>query len=434
MEYQKIANLIDDYESNQPSKFRIRNWVEINDESRGAYNVNSQIKFKTTMLKFSLCDYSDAYILVKGTISVNNTAAQDAAAANNINKTVIFKNCAPFTNCISEINDTQIDNAKDIDIVMPMYNLIEYSDNYAKTSGSLWQYCKDIPARDNNNNVIAFDANNLTDSFNFKVKITGQTGDDGTKDVEIMVPLKYLSNFWRTLEMSLINCEVNLILTWSSTCVIASVIVANQAATFEITDTKLYVPVVTLSTQENTKFFQQLKSGFKRVINWNKYLSKPELLAQNANLNHLVEPSFQGVNGLFVLAFENDNDRTSDEQYYLPIVEIKDYNIMINGENFFDQPIKNNKVTYDNIRKIATGQGDDYTTGCLLDCPYFSNTYKMIAVDLSKQQALDADPRAIQQINFTANLDRAGNTRVYFILEEAKETILDFSQGTVKVL
>ena len=132
MEYQKIGNLIDDA-SNQPSKFRAINLVEINDESRLAYNVNSQItiKFKITMLKSSLCDYSDAYILVKGTISVNNTAAQDAAA-NNTNKKVIFKNCGPFTNCISEINNTQIDNAKDIDIVMPMYNLVEYSDNYAK--------------------------------------------------------------------------------------------------------------------------------------------------------------------------------------------------------------------------------------------------------------------------------------------------------------
>ena len=125
MEYQKIANLIDDDDdaSNQPSKFRTRNLVEINDESRGAYNVNSQIKFKTTMLKSSLCDYSDAYILVKGTISFNSIAAQ-GAAANNTNKKVIFKNCAPFTNCISEINNTQIDNAKDIDIVMPMYNLM----------------------------------------------------------------------------------------------------------------------------------------------------------------------------------------------------------------------------------------------------------------------------------------------------------------------
>ena len=431
MEYQKIANLIDDT-PNQPSKFRTRNWVEINDESRGAYNVNSQIKFETTMLKSSLCDYSDAYILVKGTISVNGTAAGDAI--NNNNRKVIFKNCAPFTNCISEINNTQIDNAKDIDIVMHMYNLIEYSDNYAKTTGSLWQYCKDIPARNNNYEIVVFTGNNLTDSFNFKAKITGQTGDDGTKDVEIMVPLKYLSNFWRTLEMPLINCEVNLILKWSSTCVIVSTGDANQAANFAITDTKLYVPVVTLSTQENTKFPQQLKSGFKSVINWDKYLSKPELLAQNPNLNHLIEPRLQGVNRRFVLAFETDNHRSSTRRYNLPTVEIKDYNIMINGEKFFDQSIKNNKIAYENIRKIATGQGDDYTTGCLLDYSYFMDTYKMIAVDLSKQLALDADPRAIQQINFTANLDRAGNTRVYFILEEAKETILDFLQGTVKVL
>ena len=198
------------------------------------------------MLKSSLCVYSDAYSFVKGTITVNNTAA--AGAANNTNRKVIFKNCAPFTNCISEINNTQIDNAKDIDIVMPMYNLIEYSDNYAKTTGSLWKYCKDIPARDNNNEITEFTAGNTTDSLNFKAKITGQTGNDGTKDVEIIVPLNYLSNFWRTLEMPLINCEVNLILTWSSTCALFSTNIPNQNATFAITDTKLYVPVVTLST------------------------------------------------------------------------------------------------------------------------------------------------------------------------------------------
>ena len=134
------------------------------------------------------------------------------------------------------------------------------------------------------------------------------------------------------------------------------------------------------------------------------------------------------------MAYEGDTQRTSAKGYYLPNVEIKDYNIMINGESFFDQPIKNNKVIYENIRKIATGQGDDYTTGCLLDYPYFKDSYKMIAVDLSKQQALDADPTAIQQINLDTNLDRAGNTRIYFILEEAKESILNFAQGTVKVL
>ena len=175
-------------------------------------------------------------------------------------------------------------------------------------------------------------------------------------------------------------------------------------------------------------------SGFKRVIDWNKYLSKPALLAQNPNLNYLIEPSFQGVNRLFVLAFENDAQRKVHSGYYLPNVEIKNYNVMINGENFFDQPVKDNKVTYENIRKVATGKGDNYTTGCLLDYTYFRDNYKMIAVNLSRQQALDADPRAIQQINFTANLGRAGDTRVYFLLEESKETKLNFAQGTVKVL
>ena len=261
MEYQKIANLIDDV-SNQPPKFRIKNWVEINDESRGTYNVNSQIKFKSTLLKSSLSDYSDAYIIVKRTITVNNIAAE-GGAANNTNKKVIFKNYAPFTNCISEINNTQEDNAKDVDIVMPMYNLIEYSDNYAKTSGSLWQYCLDMPALNNNNAIVDFTENNLTDSFNFKVKITGQTGNDRTENVEIMVPLKYLSNFWRTLEIPLINCEVNIIFTWSSTCVIVSTNNANQNATFTITNARFYVPIVTLSTQENAKLLQQLKPGFK---------------------------------------------------------------------------------------------------------------------------------------------------------------------------
>ena len=131
----------------------------------------------------------------------------------------------------------------------------------------------------------------------------------------------------------------------------------------------------------------QLKNGFKRTISWNKYLAKPELLAQNANLNHLIEPSFQGVNRLFVLAFENDTQRTSNKRYYIPSVEINDYNVMIDGKKFFDQPINNMIKTYKNIRQITIGQGDDYTTGCLLDYTYFKKYYTTISVDLSKQQA-----------------------------------------------
>ena len=150
-----------------------------------------------------------------------------------------------------------------------------------------------------------------------------------------MIPLKYLTNFWRTHEMSLINCEVELILTWSENCVIISTNVADQNPTFTIAETNLFVLVVTLSTKDNAKLLPQLKSGFKRKISWNKYLSKPELLAQNGNLNHLIEPIFQGVNRLFVLAFENDAQRISIKRYYIPNVEIKDYNVMIDGKKRF---------------------------------------------------------------------------------------------------
>ena len=155
---------------------------------------------------------------------------------------------------------------------------------------------------------------------------------------------------------------------------------------------------------------------------------------QNAKLNHLIDLSFQGVNRLFVLPFENDAQRTSNRRYYIPTVEIKNCNVMIDGKNFFNQPVKLHKVTHENIRKITTGQGEYYTTDCLLDYIYFKNYYKIIAIDLSKQQALDTDPKTIQQINFTENLDRTGNTRFYFNLEESKETVFEFLQGTVKVL
>ena len=280
----------------------------------------------------------------------------------------------------SEINTIEIDNAKDIVIVMPMYTLVEYSDNYSKTSGNLWQYCKDEPH------------NNLTDSESFKskIKITGNTpADSNTKDVKMIVPVKYLSNFWRTIETSLINCEVILILTWSSTCVIAN---STGAGWFKITDTKFYVAVGTLSTQDNAELHQQWKSGFKRTIKWNKYESDQKTYPQNQYLNHLVDLSFQGVNRLFVLSFEDENVKTSHSKYHLPKVEIKDYNVKTDSRNFSDQSINNNIKTDENVRKIVT-------ENCI-----------MIAIDLSKQQDFDADPRAIQQINFTANLDGTVNT------------------------
>ena len=184
------------------------------------------------------------------------------------------------------------------------------------------QYYKDDP----NDNI------ENSESFKNKIKITGKTPNNGnTKDVEIIVPLKYLSNFWRTLEMPLINCEVNLILTWSKDCVITN---SEGEAKFAITDKKLYVPVITLSTQDNAKLLQQLKSGFKRIINWNKYESSIKTYAQNRYLNDLINPSFQGLNRLFVLSFKNEDQRKSHSTYYLLKVEIKDYNVMIDDKNF----------------------------------------------------------------------------------------------------
>ena len=240
-------------------------------------------------------------------------------------KKIAFKNNASFTSCILKISSTLTDNAEYLDIVMPMYNLIEYSKNYSKTTGSLWNYYRDEPnsGAEGNINYSIKDSK----SFDYKTKITGRLeGSDTEKEVEIVVPLKHLDNFWRTLDISLINCEVNLILTWSENCVIRSkarrdadpdadpaVAAVNNLTngTFKIKDTKLYVPVVTLSTKDDNKLLQQLKAWFKRTIKWNKYRSEMTTQTKTNNLNYLINPTFNKVNRLFVLSFENEDDRFS---------------------------------------------------------------------------------------------------------------------------
>ena len=199
-----------------------------------------------------------------------------------------------------------------------------------------------------------------------KNKKNSQTGNNNTNNAEIMVPLKYLGNFWKTVEKPLINCEINLDLNWSKNCVIVATDVANQGATFSTTDTKLFVPVVTLSPQDNTKLLERLKSDFKGTINWNKSQSKISTERQNLDLDCLIDPSYQGINRLFVLSFEDEAQQTSYKRYYLPTVEIKDY-IIIHGQNLFAQLVRNNLRTYESIQKIVTGRRDDYTTDCLLD-------------------------------------------------------------------
>ena len=303
MEYDKINKLLlsEDNESEQLSKFVTREYVRVNSLSN-AYNENKSSRFKTPMLRSNLCDYSDAYILVKVSITMTIPGANNNA--NNIrdkrNRPLILKNNAPFVPCITRINGQLIEDADDLDIGMSMHNLLECSKNYRKTVGSLYNYYRDElsdDADDNNfDNIKVINSN----TFKYKNKITGNTynvdasapgydvNKNGTQEVELAIPLKYLGNFWRSLNIPLISCEVSLELKWDKNCVITSLEQrhigggnrdnAPTGATLAINDCKLYVPAVTLSKDDEIKLLTNLKSGFKRGIIWNKYRSQKQLI------------------------------------------------------------------------------------------------------------------------------------------------------------
>ena len=248
----------------------------------------------------------------------------------------------------------------------------------------------------------------------------------------------------------MINCKVELSLTWIQNCVLSggenidnAGVVANAgtAATFKITDAILYVPAVTLSTEDSVKLSKLLSEGFKRSVYWNKYKVIPNKNEVGTNDNpeyirELLDSSYWGVKKLFVFAYDNtgDNRITVDphQKYYLPRVKIENYNTEIDGRNFYDQLIKDLIKQYDKVRKVSTRQDDDYTTGCSLDFDYFEKNYRLIAADFSKQKALDADSRAIQQIIFTGTLKAAAI--IYYNPEQSQETVLKFSKRTTKVL
>ena len=403
METQKIVNLLNGT-NNESSKFATRKWCIINDQNNGQYGEggenDSTVKFETKVIKSSLCDYSDAYILVTG-----NTTATGV----NANTNVALKNCAPFTRCVTHINNKHVETAENLDIIMRMYNLLEYSDNYADSSGILWQFKGD--EQNMNGNNIADVSTADSSSFKYKSSLLRTPKATGAlENAKIVVPLKYLSNFFRSLEMPLINCKIHLKSNWTKNCVMSS---AAGITTIQITITKLYVPIVTLSIEDNVNLTKQLNEGFKRSVYWNEYKSKVETknLDNNNVTSFLLDASFQGVSKLYVLAFNDatlangDDDanrvkRDSHRKYFLPRVDITNYNVLIDGRNFYGQSINNQIKKYDEIRNISTGKIDVYTTGCLLDYQYFKNHYQLIAVDLSKQKELDAGPRAIQQLNF----------------------------------
>ena len=327
MENQKIINLLDKIDT-ASKHFATKKWYKINDENNTNYGVNKDtavddpdtIKYDTRVLKPNLCDYVEAYILVDGTIR---------AAAADANNRLALKNCAPFTKCNLEINDEHVDTAENLDITMPMYNLIEYSDNYQDSSATLYQYKRDEPPEANAINDLTTDTSS---SFKHKVSLLDNPVLDGNitrRSVKAVVPLKYLSKFFRSLETPLINCKIKLNLTWKKECALSN---QDGNAVFIINDTKMYVPVVTLSKEDD--FIEQQNKGFQRSIYWNEYKTK-EI---NENADAIVfkyinlDASFQGVNRLFVMAYNRENGqpaRSGQQKYYLPRIDLEKYNVII---------------------------------------------------------------------------------------------------------
>ena len=292
-------------------------------------------------------------------------------------------------------------------------------------------------------------------SFKYKSNLLGNANVENNnavwKNAKIIVPLKYISSFFRSLEMPLINTKLYIESNYSKNSVTSD----NAGnSTFKITKTELYVPVVTLSPEDN-KLNQLLDTEFKRKVYWNEYKSKIETITQAHNDNNykrsLLDAKIPGVNKLFVLGFDNNivnpnanaivdepqrEKRNDHRKYFLPRIDIKDYNVLIDGRNFYDQNISDGFKKYEELRKVMTGKGEDYTTGSLVDYDYWKNNYKLICCDLSKQKVLDSNPKANQQIEFIYRLDGSRNdnqggnrAQILTVLEKEKETNLEFSNG-----
>ena len=284
MEFNKIVNLLGPARDKVP-KFITKKWIEVQSQSGNTYNTSKAIRFKTSILRSDLCDYSDAYVWVKGIITVTNPNNNA-----NFDKRLTLKNNALFISCVSKINGELVENAEDLDIVMPMYNLFDNSKNYEKTSGYLFNYYRDEPNEAeiaNDNGAINISIRN-SKCFDYKTEITGSldADEDEKEDVTIAIPLKYLGNFWRSLDIPLSNCKITLILSWYKECVLvgrafrgppaaaANRINSPTSAKFEMTDCKLYVPVVTLSAENDNKLLEQSNSGFRLTIKWNNTCHK----------------------------------------------------------------------------------------------------------------------------------------------------------------
>ena len=325
------------------------------------------------------------------------------------NTKAAFDNCHPFIGCKIHLNGEHVKHYDNLDIIMNMYNLIEYSDNYEDSTASLYYYNANLTG-------------DGSSSFKYKSSLLGNATEEGGnavwKNAQIIVPLKYISSFFRSLELLLINTKLYIQLNYTEKSVIPTD--ATDSTTFKIVKTDLYVPVVTLNTEDNDKLNQLLlenestdskensNNKFKRTVHWNEYKSKIENVTQPQNnttfKRTLLDTAIPGVNRLFVAAFPTAALRNSHRQYFLPTTNIREYNILTDGRNFYYQNISDDFKKYEELRKVMTGKGEDYTTGSLLEYEYWKNNYKLICLDFSKQKVLDTNPRPNQQVEFVYKL------------------------------
>ena len=313
-----------------------------------------------------------------------------------------LKNCSPFIKCVRHLNDEHIETSENLNLVMNMYNLIEYSDSYSDTSGSLFQYKRDEQPLDNDRirqNVTVDNSSSFKYKSNVLKGLTTRNVAAYTNpciehphrlflNAKIVVHLKYVSSFFRSLEIPLINTKLHFELNWTKNSVMSNA--AADGTTFKITKTELYAPVVTLNTSDNLKLTKSLSKGLKRSVFWNEYKSKIQTETHDPNnlKRILLNASFQGVNRVFVAAFDNSDgnnkiEMNSHRKYVLHRINLTKFNVLIGGRNFYDQQISDKIRKYDESRKVTTGKGEDYTAGCLLDYEYFKNHYNIIACDIS---------------------------------------------------
>ena len=357
-------------------------------------------------MRNDLCDFNDAYIVVTGKATATDPDPDDGTIS--YDRTIALKNSAPFFNCILKKNTQLIEDARDLDIVMPMYNLLYYSKNFRKTTGSIWNYYPGMSSFEYAGNyertrILYPNSNSYSKSFDYKTKLVGSlfVGEDELENIKIVVSLKNLSNFMFNLDFSMINSEIELILKWTKNYVLTEKAEREEKAAtqnppqdkvpavnvpsdlkFSITDCKLYVPVVTLQAQYQNQLYKELKTGISIDFKWSKYRSQMINETATNNLNFLTDPTFNNANRLFVLAFPNEEDRRSFSKYYTPTVEIKDYNVIIDGEPFYEIPIKNKEETFKAITELI--RSDLVRTCNEFNFDYFCKHYKLIAIDLSK--------------------------------------------------